>query len=208
MDKIFFNNLVNRIKPCFEEGTSHEFSHTERVLNNALMLSKGENVDLDIIKAASLLHDIARINEDSGEIKSHSEEGAKRSEQILKELNFPEEKINQVMDCIFTHSYNNGLKAKSREGEILQDADRLDVLGAMGIGRTFFRACEKKQPMNFSKLTNNSSNESIVERFDRTVLARVPKNFNTEKAKKIAEDRYDYSKDFIKRFEMEIKGEA
>ena len=128
--KSFFKDLKEKIQPNFEEGGSHAFDHTERVCNLALKIGKKEKADLDILKAAALLHDISRLKEDNNEIECHAEHGAEMAEKILKEMNFPEEKIKNVDHSIKVHRHSKGLSGETKEAEILQDADRLDALGA------------------------------------------------------------------------------
>ncbi len=206
-NKEFFDKLIEKIQPFFREGTSHGFSHTERVFNNALMLSKEEDVDIDVVKASSLLHDIARMKEDCGEIKCHAKEGAEMAEKILKELNFPEDKIKKVVDCIFTHRYSNDAKPSSKEAEILWDSDKLDLLGTIGIGRTFIRGCERKEPMQHSNLKKDISKDDVINRFKNKLLIRGKGYLYSTKAKKIAEERYEYTKKFVELLEKEIKEE-
>jgi uncharacterized protein len=207
MEEEFFEKLKEKILPYFEDGTSHEFSHTQRVLNHSLKLAEGENVDLDVIKASALLHDIARVKEDSGKVKCHAEEGSKMAKKILEELNFPKDKINHVVACISTHRKSRGLKPESREAAILWDADKLELFGAAGIGRTFIRGFERRESMSKTFLTSGSNKQTIIDRFNRRILAKDPKDFHTSKAKKIAKESYKYTKDFVDRLIKECYSE-
>lgn len=126
-----------------EASPAHDMSHVMRVYNMCLHLTKYESdVDLDVLRTAALLHDIARTKEDKkGHIHvlsvDHAILGAEMSEKILKELAYPAEKIEQIKHCIIAHRFRSGIEPRTKEAKILSDADKLDVLGATGIARSF-----------------------------------------------------------------------
>ena len=135
-------NKLQRIKEVVEKELScsaHSLDHSIRVYNFALHLAESENVDIEVLKASALLHDIARVKEDtdlSGNTK-HAILGAEMAEPILRELGFSEEKIRHIMDCIRAHSFKGGDVPKTIEAKILFDADKIDSLGCIGIARAF-----------------------------------------------------------------------
>ena len=210
MDDKFFEDLREKISPYFERGDGHDFDHVERVYGSALKISEGEDVDMDIVKAAVLLHDVARAKEEELGV-CHAEEGAKMAVDILKEVGFPDEKIGKVVHAIEVHRYSKGLKAESREAEILQDADRLDVLGAVIIGRAFEKAGKNGIPVYDPDLpimeVYDGSKTTAINHFYEKSLRIVPESFKTEKAREIAKGRYDFVKEFVERFEKEWEGE-
>ena len=116
---------------------AHGLDHTLRVRGLALTLAEKEHADKEIVEAAAMLHDIARAKEDKNKGVCHAEQGAIEAEKVLSKLDFPKEAIAKVQYCITVHRVSKGLKAETPEAKILQDADRLDVLGAIGIGRVF-----------------------------------------------------------------------
>jgi len=120
------------INPC------HDFMHTERVLNLALHIGEKEGADLEIITLSALLHDIARKEQDESKGKiCHAQRGAELAKDILKEKGMDEDKINRVIHCIEAHRFRNGCIPESIEAKVLSDADKLDAIGAIGIGRAF-----------------------------------------------------------------------
>ena len=137
MEKIFQNikQLVERELSC----SAHDMEHTLRVYNLCLKLSEGENVDLDVLKASALLHDIGRVNEDNDSTgkTDHALLSAEMAEEILNEINFPFSKIQHVKDCIVSHRYRTGITPETIEAKILFDADKLDTLGAIGVARCY-----------------------------------------------------------------------
>jgi len=206
----FFEELKEKIQIYFGEKSSHGFDHTQRVYNLALKISKGEKVDLDVVKASSLLHDVARCKEDNREIECHAEEGAKIAENILREMNFPDDKIKKVCFAIRIHRYSKGLNAETKEGKILQDADRLDALGAICIARVFSYGGKKGRPIYNPKIKYNSQYKSdsktSINHFYEKILKIKPETFKTKEAKKIAKERYKFIEDFVKRFKLEWEG--
>ena len=201
MNDEFFEKLREKVRGYFEDGSGHCFGHVERVYNLALKISEGENVDMDVVRAAALLHDVARSKQDGGNI-CHAEEGAKMAKEILREVGFPEDKIEKVAHAVEVHRYSKGLKAESREAEILQDADRLDVLGAIGIARAFERGGRRGRSS-----FGCGEKETTVGHLCNKSLNLVPESFKTPGAREIAKGRYDYVKGFIDRFEKEWGGE-
>ncbi|MBS3078502.1 HD domain-containing protein [Candidatus Pacearchaeota archaeon] len=209
LNQDFFNELSKKIQPYFIKGGSHAFDHTERVYNLALKLSKNKEADLDIIKASALLHDISQLREHNKECECHAEDGAKLAEKILKEMNFPEEKIKQIVYSIKVHRHSKKIKAETKEAEILQDADRLDALGAITIARMFSSGGELNRPLHKPEVPfdNPKFNISTMHGFYSRILKITPETFNTKEAKEIAKERYKFVEVFLDRFLKEWKGE-
>ncbi|PIU68183.1 hypothetical protein COS81_04905 [candidate division WWE3 bacterium CG06_land_8_20_14_3_00_42_16] len=120
------------------------------IYNMCLHLAKDESeVDLDILKTSALLHDIARAKEDkddSGNI-DHAILGAEMAENILKDFGYSNDKIEAVKHCIITHRFRSGNEPKIKEAKILFDADKLDVIGSIGIARSFMIAGQYGEKM-------------------------------------------------------------
>lgn len=185
----------------------HGFDHVERVHRMAIKIAKEENADLQIVDASAWLHDIARVNEDSGRCKDHAEEGAKLARPILKKFNFPEKKIKEVQHAIFAHRYSKKRTASTKEAKILQDADRLDALGAICIARVFTYNGYKKNPIYDPKRKPekdyHGQDTTAINHFYEKILKIKPSTFHTKTAKKIAKERYDFIKLFLKKFKEE-----
>lgn len=204
LPELFFEKLREQAKTFSEEGGSHEFSHTERVYNMSLIIAKSEKeIDLDILKTAVLLHYIAREKEDKGECECHAKEGAKMAKEILLKTEFPKEKIDKVTYVINIHRHSSGIKPETKEAEILQDADRLDALGAITIGRMFATGGKVGRPLHIpnikSQKINGYSNTTINGFYDK-ILKITPNTFYTKKAQEIAVGRYKFVEEFVDRF--------
>jgi len=215
-------------KALREASPAHDINHVMRVYNLCLHLAKHEpDVDLDVLKTAALLHDIARTEEDKkGHIHElnvdHAILGAEMSEKILRELAYPEAKIKQITHCIATHRFRSGNEPKTKEAKILSDADKLDVLGATGIARSFTIGGECGQKIYSDtpideyikeNLVGGKSNGRIKDpskhasnlEFE-TKFKHIPDKLYTQKAREIAKQRLEYMKQFFERLKMEIDG--
>jgi len=194
----------------FFRHSHHDKYHVERVCNMAEHLAQQENADLDVVRAAVLLHDIARAMEDEGTIDDHAREGAKMARKILEEVRFPQEKIDDVIYCIEMHRFRAGLAPRSLEAKILQDADRLDIIGAIGIARVFARGGWGNKPIHDPsiqpKTKYDGKSESSVNHIYEKLL-KIKNTMNTETAKKIAEERHQYVEQFLERLLREWKAE-
>ncbi len=211
MNEQFFIELKEKIQPYFEAGGSHDFSHTQRVYNLAVKIAEQENADLDVIKAAALLHDVARLKEDNNEINCHAEEGARIAKEILSKTKFPKEKIEPVCNAIRVHRFSKGLKPETKEAEILQDADRLDAIGAITIARVFATGGKRGRQMYNPKIPpyetyGNNPDTTSINHFHEKILKLKPETFKTQTAKEIAGKRYQFVENFIEQFKKEWDG--
>jgi len=213
------------------EGASpaHDINHVMRVYNLCLKLARYEpDVDLDILKTAALLHDIARTKEDKkGQIPAldvdHAILGAEMSEKILRQLGYPEEKIKHVKHCIVAHRFRSGIEPETKEAKILSDADKLDVLGATGIARSFTIGGECGQKIHADTPINEYIKENLVGgkpngrikdptkhasnlEFE-TKFKHIPDKLYTQKAREIGRQRLEYMRKFFERLKREIDGQ-
>lgn len=201
---------------------AHGMDHITRVYNMCLFLAKGQKVDLEVLKAAALLHDIggAREMSDPSGKTDHAVESAKMAKPILKKLGFSEKKIAHIQDCIISHRYRSENQPKTLEAKILFDADKLDALGAIGIGRTLawvgknnayiYRKMDAKkyakENMVGGKLTGrvkDKTKHSPQLAFE-TKLKFIPEKLYTNQAKKIGKARLKYTKAFLERLEKDV----
>jgi len=177
-----------------KEFVGHNWDHIQRVHNFALKIAKNErNVNYKILEAAVWLHDLAREEESIKGI-CHAEAGSKMVVPILKKLNFKDSDIMAVAEAIAVHRFSNGKKARFIEAKILQDADRLDALGAISIARIF----------TYGGAKGRSIKESL-KRFYFKQIKLKPSTFNTKTGKILAKQRYNFVLSFIKEIEADLK---
>jgi uncharacterized protein len=207
-------NTINFVKKQLENAESgHNWFHMERVYNNALLIAKEETCDLEVVQLAALLHDIADSKFHDGD----ETVGPKVARAFLTSENVSEETINHVVAIIENISFKGGnfeKKFTSKELEIVQDADRLDAIGAVGIARTFnyggFKNREIYNPeiapnLKMSKEEYKNSTAPTINHFYEKLLLLKDK-MNTETGKRIAQQRHDFMETFLAQFYKEWNG--
>ena len=207
-------NTINFVKQQLENAESgHNWFHMERVYNNALLIAQEETCDLEVVQLAALLHDIADSKFHDGD----ETVGPKTARAFLELENVDEESINHVVAIIENISFKGGnfeKKFTSKELEIVQDADRLDAIGAIGIARTFnyggYKNREIYHPeiapnLNMSKEEYKNSTAPTINHFYEKLLLLKDK-MNTETGKKIAQQRHDFMITFLEQFYNEWNG--
>jgi uncharacterized protein len=211
--KKYMQQILDRIRERSREFyilAHHAQTHTERVYALARRIAREEKADQEVVLAAALLHDLARAKEDHGEISDHAVVGADMAKRILKEVEFPSHKIEDVVHCIEVHRFRARLPAKTLEAEILQDADRLDILGAIGIARVFSRGGWSNKPIYDPEIApkqryDGDSLTSVNHILEK--LVTVKDTMNTRVGKRIAESRHQFVEAFLERFLKEWNGE-
>ena len=190
----------------------HDFDHTLRVLRNAEKLAAEiPEADLQIVRLAALLHDIARPEEMSVKGKlCHAQEGARICAFELKKYDFPQAMIEHICACIQSHRFRgNGPSPQSIEAEIIYDADKLDSIGAVGVGRAFhFAGRENARVHNSSEEALNSeaySREDSAYREYLVKLRHVPDKMLTVPGKQYAAERARFMHEFFEQIESEIR---
>lgn len=206
--------IKNEAKSYFHNARgSHDLDHTERVYNLCLRIGKEENVDMEIIKLAAILHDIGREEEDrlNGKI-CHAERGAILARQILEKHNVEENKITKITHCIETHRFRGDRIPQSKEAKVLFDADKLDSIGAVGIGRTFLFAGEVGARLHNKEVDIEKTKPYTVEdtgyREFVVKLSKIKDKMLTSEGKRIAEERHDFMVKFFDRLNEEVDGVA
>jgi uncharacterized protein len=192
----------------------HDWFHVERVYKNAVLIAKNENCNLQIVELGALLHDIADSKFNNGD----ETVGPKVARDFLKLENVDENTIQHVVNIIENISFKGGnfeKKFTSIELEIVQDADRLDAIGAIGIARTFnyggFKNRQLYNPeilpnLNMSKEEYKNSESPTINHFYEKLLLLKDK-MNTKTGKKIAQERHNYMSNFLEQFYGEWNGE-
>jgi uncharacterized protein len=190
------------------DTAGHGWLHIERVSKLAVRIALDEGGDLDVLLQATLLHDIAILRE-IYEGVDHAEEGAKISRSILEDLGIPDDMIEKVVYAVRVHRFGANITPHTIEARILQDADRLDALGAVGIARAFsyggFRRLPMYLPGEKPDVYDPFKLKSTLTHFYEKIL-KLKDCMNTETARKIAEDRHRFILAFLDRFLDEIEG--
>lgn len=193
----------------------HDWFHIERVYKNAQLIAKGENCNLEVVQLAALLHDIADSKFHNGDETI----GPKIAQKFLEQEKIETETITHVIAIIENISFKGGNfkpNFHSKELDIVQDADRLDAIGAIGIARTFNyggfknRAIydpEIKPNLTMSKEEYKNSTAPTINHFYEKLLLLKAK-MNTATGKKIAEERHAFMESFLNQFYNEWEGKS
>lgn len=212
--KKIINKTARYVKKLLSgDSSGHDWWHIFRVWNNAKHINKFEKADGFIVELAALLHDIADWKFNKGDENI----GAIKARQWLSSINVEKKIIDHVCDIIASSSFK-GAKVKSHiktlEGKIVQDGDRLDAMGAIGIGRTFaygghqgremYNPNIKPQLHETAEAYKNNKSNTINHFYEKLLLLKDL--MNTKTAKKIAEDRHRFMELFLKRFYLEWEG--
>ncbi|BCO10203.1 phosphohydrolase [Desulfolithobacter dissulfuricans] len=196
---------------CMEEGGPHGPDHSERVYRMAMNLGRELSARLDILGAAALLHDIGRRREsESRGIICHAEIGADMAVPVLQGLDFPEADIKEIVHCIRAHRYRGREKPASLEAAILFDADKLDSIGAIGIGRAFLFAGQIGARLHNPELapeeTESYTTEDTAYREFQVKMSRVRDQMLTEPGRRLARRRHEFMEIFFDELNREIYG--
>lgn len=210
------DNTIRFVKQQLENAEGgHDWFHIERVYKNALLIAKEEKCDLEVVKLAALLHDIADSKFHNGD----ESVGPKTAKTFLEAQNVKEETILHVIAIIENISFKGGnfdQNFYSIELAIVQDADRLDAIGAIGIARTFNYGGFKNRTLynpeiapnlSMSKEEYKKSDAPTINHFYEKLLLLKDK-MNTETGKKIAKKRHDFMIHFLAQFYAEWDGEV
>jgi uncharacterized protein len=213
----YIKKTEDYVKSVLEkDGSGHDWYHIDRVRKIAKEIAKKEKVDPLVVELGALLHDIADWKFNSGNLKK----GAVVSEKWLKGLGLDQKRIEQVSHIVENVSYK-GAKVKntikSLEGKIVQDADRLDAMGAIGIARAFAYGGHKGRPMYDPKAKlvqlhktfgeyKKGSASSIHHFYEKLLL--IKDMMNTKTGKKLAARRHKLMLDYLKQFHAEWNSKA
>ena len=207
-------NTISFVKDELKDAEGgHDWFHIERVYKNALLIAKDEEVDKKVVALGALLHDIA----DSKFYGGDESVGPEKARKFLETQKVSEEEITHVIKIIENISFkggNNTQDFSSKELDVVQDADRLDALGAVGIARTFNYGGYKNRKLYDPEIKPNLqmspseykvSNAPTINHFYEKLLL-LKDRMNTETGKRIAASRHVFMEEFLKQFFAEWEG--
>ena len=202
------DSLKREVIKIMDNDPAHDFEHVMRVYSNAKKISKQEKANQKLVLSAALLHDIVSYPKSSKRSKFSSIDSAKKSKLILKKYDFTTEEIIVVFDAIVDHSFSQNKIPQTLEGKILQDADRLDALGSIGIARVFATSGSLNRPFYniddpFCAKRNPDDNLWAVDHFFNKLL-KLEFMMNTKSGKIEAKKRTKVLKEFLKQLKNEI----
>jgi len=212
------NPIEEEAKTYFANAKpTHDWTHVERVLQNALHIGKVEGADLEVLRVAALLHDIAReedaTNKGEGDT-CHAKKGAEMARELMKPHGYENEFIEKVVHCIRTHRFRDDAKPETIEAKILYDADKLDALGAVGVARAYTFCGEHNQRLysdfnaehEVQKIADHSKHTPVVE--FQMKLSKLKDRMLTVEGKRLAEQRHNFMVSFYKELQEEVEGKV
>lgn len=193
---------------------SHDIGHFQRVWRTARYINREEGLPADelVLLAAAYFHDLVSLPKNHPDRASSSRLSAERTVQLLQERwpGFPREKIEGVRHAIHAHSFSARVTAETVEAKILQDADRMEALGAIGLARVFYTAGQLNLPLfdgDDPLAERRQANDQLysLDHF-QVKLLKLPAMMNTATGRRLAEGHAAYLREFMQRIKKEITG--
>ncbi len=186
------------------QDAAHAFDHVMRVYHLAERIGQAEGADMRVLLTAVLLHDIAREGAD------HHLQGARRARELLADED--PEFVDAVAHCIEAHRFRKGPNPQTLEARILQDADKLDAIGAIGVARAFAHAGHHNHRLWASLEEVSTTPRPDGENYTPVheywyKLRHLAERMNTETARELARERHAFMEQFFHRLEAECTGE-
>ncbi len=195
------------------DDASHDFFHFQRVWKTASQLVASETTEINalVVLAACYFHDIVVVPKNSPLRAKASTLAAEKTEQCLQELSFPAELIAQVCHAVKAHSFSAGITPETIEAKIVQDADRMEALGAIGLARCFYTAGLLKHKLfdpedPEAKHRELNDRQFALDHFELKLLT-LSGSMKTEAGREMAERNSDYLRDFRTKLLKELQGD-
>jgi uncharacterized protein len=203
--------LIPLVKPFYPpDDPAHDWPHIERVIRNANNLTQGEIVDLPCLLAAVYCHDLVNLPKDHPDRAKASSLAGEKAAPLLHQAGFSFEEIKKIQQFIVEHSFSKGLKPTSLEAAILQDSDRLDTLGAIGVLRCASVNTQMKTSFYHTQdpLAQGRDLDDKKYMIDHYFIKifKLPDLMNTSRGKELALIRANYMRDFLETLMLEIGG--
>jgi uncharacterized protein len=210
-------DLVERVEAHARERmrlvrSSHGWDHVQRVRRLAVALAREEGARLEVVEPAALLHDIGRqAEEESGGTQCHARLGAEEARALLERLGVGEELGEAIVHCVAAHRFRGTDRPETLEARVLFDADKLDSIGAVGLGRAFLYAGEVGARLHNPEADPGSCpargpEDSALREF-LVKLRWVRDRMFTPAGRRLARDRHDFMVAFFDQLDREVSGE-
>ncbi|MDY6934254.1 MAG: HD domain-containing protein [Spirochaetota bacterium] len=200
---LFAKERMKNLRP------SHGWDHVQRVLSLSKKIALIEKADFFIIEVSTILHDIAReIEDNTGGDLCHAELGSRIAYDFLLKEGLDEDRAKKITHCIKTHRFRNNETPNSIEAKILYDADKLDSIGAIGIGRAFLFSGEIGARLHNSDIdiltTTAYTEEDTAYREYIVKLQYIIQNMLTDEGRRLAQGRHNFMTIFFNRLKAEV----
>ncbi len=193
---------IEQARTYYANDSAHDFDHVLRVLATAEHIGQIEGADMEILRTATLLHDIARADQNRTGL-DHAAEGARRAEEILTQAGYPAPFVTAVCHAIAAHRFRVDHPPQTLEAKILYDADKLDSIGAIGVARAFAYGGHLNRPL---WAEDDSGQHTALQEFSFK-LSKIKDRLFTGAARRMAQARHRYMVQFFEHMAQEIRGE-
>jgi uncharacterized protein len=193
---------------CADAEPAHDYSHVLRVAANARAIATAEGARVEIAVAAALLHELFNHPKDHPESALSGDVCAEHALVVLRDEAWPEADAQAVAYCIRVHSFSRGLPAETLEAKVLQDADRLDAIGAIGVARCFATCAAMKRPFYDPAdplCERRPPDDKLwgVDHFYRKLL-KIPSTLNTASGRAMAGERARFMESYLLQLKAEV----
>jgi uncharacterized protein len=193
---------------CADAEPGHDFLHVLRVAENARRIAAAEGADGEVAVAAALLHELFNYPKNHPESHLSGEVCADRAAEVLRAEGWEAERSDAVCYAIRVHSFSRGIYPETLAAKVMQDADRLDAIGAIGIARCFSTGAEMRRPFYnpadpFCRERTPQDKEWTLDHFYRKLL-KIPETLHTTTARKLAAERVAFLEQFLAQLGREL----
>jgi uncharacterized protein len=205
-------DIIEHAKTAFTAARgSHDWDHTERVYRLCMHIGRVEDADWEVLAIAAFLHDVGRSYQDESKgTICHAEKGAEIARTLLVNYPLSDEKKRNIVHCIGSHRFRGNNHPETLEARALFDADKLDSIGAIGIGRAFLFAGEVgarlHNPEADLRNTRPYTAEDTGYREFKLKLSKIKDRMLTSEGKRLAQERHAFMERFFERFQQEYEG--
>lgn len=200
--------LIEFIKAEMQTDPAHDLNHVFRVLSSAKKIGAQEGCNKHILIPAVFLHDCFTFPKNHPDRKQSSRFAADKAVSFLKSIDYPEQYLAGIHHAILTHSYSAGIKPESIEAQVLQDADRLDALGAVGIARCVMVSAklERELYQNSDPFCQNRAPNDAIYTIDHfyNKLFKISETMNTNAARIEAQQRKSFMQSYLQQLQAEL----
>ncbi len=187
---------------------AHDFQHVLRVAGNARAIGAAEGARVEVVEAAALLHELFNYPKDHPESARSGEVCAEHAAKVLREEGWAEAEVEAIAYCIRVHGFSRGLRAETLEARVLQDADRLDAIGAIGIARCFATCAAMQRPFYqpedpFCAAREPDDKQWGIDHFYRKLL-KIPEQLHTASARRLGAARAAFMTSYLQQLRGEL----
>jgi uncharacterized protein len=210
--KVTIEDIKAFAMQCFSNSRgSHDWEHTQRVYNLCVQIGQVEGADMEVLKIAAYLHDVGRFYQDESKgIICHAEKGADMASPLLSKYPIHDQHKANILHCIRSHRFRGSCQPETLEAKILFDADKLDAIGAIGIGRAFHFAgdvgAKFHNPYVDPEETEPYTEEDTGYREFKLKLSRIKDRALTAEGRRMAGERHAFMEMYFERFFQEYEG--